>query len=306
MRKHLLVGLPILMVSLAHSQAINVRGKISDAADKAVPNATVELLRAKQKTTSGADGSYALNGSTRLLSPAPGLSGNILLNRGVLELALVRAAPVLVEIFDAKGNLLDKTFIPKARAGNYQVDLAGRIPANNFLIVKASIGDEMKSFPYFSAAPEGRPAIASAGFLPKEGAMLAKVSAIVDTLKVTASGYPAKTVLLSSYDTTVNGSLTSSEDRWGGPGNPAAPSAGCGKPIGTLKTGHNKITTGGDQRDFIIDIPADYKPDHPYRLFFCFHWYGGTDDSIASGPPTRSVPEVWMWSDARMPAAPAT
>jgi len=283
MHKHLMIGLPFFMVSVVHSQSINVRGKISDGSNLAVPNATVELLHAKQKATSGADGTYALTGSTAIRPLAPGLTGNIRLNQGVLELALVQAAPIRVEIFDAKGNLLDKAFIAKAMAGSYRFDLAGRIPANNLLIVKASIGKETKSIPYFAAALDGRPAIASAGFFPKAGAVLAKVSAIVDTLKVSASGYAVKNVPISSYDTTVNVTLTASEDRWGGPGNPAGASIGCGKPIGSLKTGHNKITSGSDQRDFIIDIPADYKPNHPYRLFFCFHWYGGTDDSIASG-----------------------
>ncbi|MEO7424220.1 MAG: hypothetical protein ABI036_03475 [Fibrobacteria bacterium] len=290
MRKHLIIGL-LCAAAVAHSQTINVRGKIADATNKGIANASVELLKVKQKATSGADGTYALSGSTGIRLSAQELSGNIRLNRGSLELAVLRAAPISIEIFDAKGNLMDKTFVEKAVAGNYRLDLGGRVPANTLSIIKASIGKETKSIPYFAAVLDGdgssafavtsSPATSSADF-PK-AARLAKVSAIVDTLKVSASGYAAKKVEISSYDTTVNVTLTASEDRWGGPGNPAGPSSGCGKPIGTLKTGHNKITSSATQRDFIIDIPADYKPDHPYRLFFCFHWYGGTDDSIASG-----------------------
>ena len=281
MRKHLVVGSVLSAALVAHSQSINVRGKITDAANKAVPNASVELLRAKLKAASGTDGAYSLTGSTGVARPAPASSGNIRLDKGVLELGLVRSAPVRVEIFDARGNLLDKAFLARTSPGTYRFDLAGRIPAGRLAIVKASIGDEAKSFPYFAPAPGAENA--SAGFTAAAGTLLAKVSAIVDTLKVSAAGYAAKKVEISSYDTTVNVSLSASEDRWGGPGNPAGPSSGCGKPLGTLKTGKSKITTGGAQREFIIDVPADYKPDHPYRLFFCFHWFGGSDDSIASG-----------------------
>lgn len=283
MRKYLMFGLPVFMAAAVESQTINVRGKITDASDRPVPNAAVELLLAGTKTATGADGMYVLGGGTGIPRTAPGLPGNIRLDGDVLELGLAQAAPIRIGIFDARGNLLDKASIEHARAGNYRFDLSGRVPADNLLIIKASIGRMSKSMRYFAPAPGGRAAGVSAEFAPLAGAMLAKAAAIADTLKITASGFAAKKVGISSYDTIVNVALSPSEDRWGGPGNPAGPSAGCGKPIGTLKTGHNKITSGGAQRDFIIDIPADYKPDHPYRLFFCFHWYGGTDDSIASG-----------------------
>jgi hypothetical protein len=61
-----------------------------------------------------------------------------------------------------------------------------------------------------------------------------------------------------------------------GPGSGAAGERGpyrLGGPLG------RPLESRGAERDFIIDIPADYKPDHPYRLFFFFHWYGGTEDS---------------------------
>ncbi len=282
MREHPMIGFPFFMVALIHAQAINVRGTITDASNQPVANANVELLHAQQKALSGADGSYVLNTTTRILPTAPDESAKIRIYRGALELALVRSAPIRVEIVNARGKVLDQVFLEKPMPGSYRFDLAGRFPANNLLIVKASVGTETKSFPYFAPIPDGWITRASVDFSPKAGPLLAKVSAIVDTLKVSASGYAAKSVEISSYDTTVNVTLTAA-DRWGGPGNPAGPSAGCGKPIASLKTGHNQITSSGTQRDFIIDIPTDYKPDHPYRLFFCFHWYGGTDDSIASG-----------------------
>ena len=65
--------------------------------------------------------------------------------------------------------------------------------------------------------------------------------------------------------------------------NPPVRSGGCDKPLGTLKTGSYTITSGGDQRKYAIDIPADHDPSHPYRLFFTFHWIGASQDVLVSG-----------------------
>jgi poly(3-hydroxybutyrate) depolymerase len=297
-------GFPFCIAVMAHSQAVNVRGKITGASNAPVANATVELLKGKQKTTSGADGAYVLTGSTSVFRSEDGSLEKFRLEHGALHLHLVETSPIRIEIFDAKGNLLDRALLENVGAGSYRFDLAGRVPANRNAIVKASIGKESKSFPFHApnqaanhtpsqaagkdaartnaaAAITSVTSFASAASNP--AGALAKASAVVDTLKVSASGFPVKNVPITSYDTTVDVALGGGNDRWGGPGNPAGPSAGCGKPLGALKSGKTTITTGGVQREFIIDIPADYKPGNPYRLFFCFHWYGGSDDSIASG-----------------------
>jgi poly(3-hydroxybutyrate) depolymerase len=84
----------------------------------------------------------------------------------------------------------------------------------------------------------------------------------------------------------------------GGAGASAAvPSKGCGMTNGakTLTTGGSsvmsalptstrlKITSGGMSREYIIDIPADYDPTHPYRLIFSWHQAYGSDTGNANG-----------------------
>jgi predicted esterase len=44
-----------------------------------------------------------------------------------------------------------------------------------------------------------------------------------------------------------------------------------------------KITSGGSNREYIIDIPADYDPTHPYRLIFSWHQAYGSDTGNAVG-----------------------
>jgi len=62
---------------------------------------------------------------------------------------------------------------------------------------------------------------------------LARLAAIVDTLKVTAAGFQTKTVTITSYDNQQqNISLDSSGSK-----NAPGPSIGCGKTFSTLKSG---------------------------------------------------------------------
>jgi len=61
--------------------------------------------------------------------------------------------------------------------------------------------------------------------------------------------------------------------------NPAVPSAGCGKAT-TVTTGKKSITSGGQQRDYIIDIPTGYDSNKPYRLFYTSHWIGSTAEAV--------------------------
>jgi poly(3-hydroxybutyrate) depolymerase len=63
------------------------------------------------------------------------------------------------------------------------------------------------------------------------------------------------------------------------PGNPPAPSAGCGKTT-TVTSGKHSITSSGEERTYIIDIPGDYDMNEPYRLFYTSHPIGGTSEQV--------------------------
>jgi poly(3-hydroxybutyrate) depolymerase len=62
-------------------------------------------------------------------------------------------------------------------------------------------------------------------------------------------------------------------------GNPPVKSAGCGKST-TVTTGKKNITSSGQQRSYIIDIPTNYDQDKPYRLFYTSHWIGSTSEAV--------------------------
>ena len=62
----------------------------------------------------------------------------------------------------------------------------------------------------------------------------------------------------------------------------AAASAGCGS-APTLASGNHTIQSGGQNRTYILRLPANYDQNRQYRLFFGFHWRGGTANDVDSG-----------------------
>jgi poly(3-hydroxybutyrate) depolymerase len=153
---------------------------------------------------------------------------------------------------------------------------------NQSSIVRASYGDEARTFQYLPSAQETQAGYTLTASTPVI-ASLAKAAATVDTLKVTASGFGAKNIALSSYDTTLNVTVDAAGgDRWGGLNNPPIKSAGCGKALGTIsKSGTYHIASAGGRGDYIIDIPTGYDKDKPYRLVFGMHGKGGAAVRVA-------------------------
>lgn len=208
-----LLGILVTLGLSIGAQAIDLRGKVSDASGKPVPGAIVELATAKLKDTTGSEGAYALGSGPISIKalPAPAAVSPRLVG-GVLELALPRNAPVRVEILDLKGNLLEKAATERAPSGTYRLNLDGRMPADRLLIIKASIGSETTVFrclpsvagwvpgmrPQSSEgpAPGGLVAVSTGG--PSEG--LAKAAASVDTLTASAVGYQTRRIPIAAYD----------------------------------------------------------------------------------------------------------
>ncbi len=62
----------------------------------------------------------------------------------------------------------------------------------------------------------------------------------------------------------------------------SATSQGCGST--TLpQSGTFSIDVDGTSRDYILNIPEDYDPNHPYILIFGWHWRGGNAQDVAGG-----------------------
>jgi poly(3-hydroxybutyrate) depolymerase len=62
----------------------------------------------------------------------------------------------------------------------------------------------------------------------------------------------------------------------------AAATAGCGK-APTLTSGTRSISSSGQNRTYILRVPANYDRNRPYKLIFAFHWLNGTANDVATG-----------------------
>ncbi len=266
----LLFGLTI------NAQTINVHGKVSNKAGNPIANAIVTLVHQGLKDTTGADGTYEISNATAVVSPIALLpqAEALLLNKGFLEFSLIEPAPIKVEIFDTKGILLKRIQQWNAPRGFYNFNIEECSPTAKLLIVRTAIGMEEYTFRYL-------PLHGNAYLMNRSGVnnnttrgTLAKVTAINDTLKITAPEYTPKTIAITSYDQELDIKL----DAEGSVGR----SSGCGKNP-TLTNERQKIRSANLDRNYMIRIPEDYDKNHPYPVVFAFHWMGGRMEDVDGG-----------------------
>lgn len=272
-----ILTLVLLAVVGVQAQTVNVRGKVVNGSGANVANAIAELTTLKLKDTTGTDGAYTLMGSvTSIQGAAQSLAQSsqdaLSFQQGILHWTLSKSQPVKVEVLDSKGRLLFRELYRDISHGNYRLDLRDKFTSNEMAFVRASIGGAVHSFHYLPMSHEeaGYPTPAASTAV---SARLAKVAATLDSLKVSATGYTPKTIPLSTYDTTVNVTLVSAQNKI---------SAGCGS-ANPLKTGTFTESINGTNRRWMVDVPANYDPQKPYRLIFVWHPLGGSGSQVVSG-----------------------
>jgi poly(3-hydroxybutyrate) depolymerase len=276
--------LAVLIGLTANAQTINLAGVVSNTTGQPIANAIVTLVGQGMKDTTGTDGKYSLAKTVAvqlpLLMPQ---SEEISMNNGVLQFSLSNSSPVKVEIFDVKGNLLKKESFPNASKGFYRVNIEETSHAAKLLFVRTAIGQNEATFRCIPLH-NGKYAVnqSSESPSPVVGA-LAKVAAISDTLKTSATGFVTKSTPITSYDNQQqNITLDSSKGDYHYMGNPPGPSIGCGKTLGAInKSGTYTVTSSGTNRTFIINIPTNYDKNKPYRLIFGMHCMGGSAIKVA-------------------------
>jgi hypothetical protein len=199
----------ILIGLTVNAQTINVHGVVSNKAGKPISNAIVTLMRQGLKDTTGTDGAYSIvkTGIAVLPSAVPDAK-LIHFGKGVLELSLNKPSAVKVEIFDAQGSLL-KELLRSVAAGACRLKIMDNILAANLLIIRVSIGGRTMLFRYLPPNSGEYTVRPSGEYDTKVGGGLARLAAVIDTLKITVAGYTTKTTAISSFNQTVNITLDS-------------------------------------------------------------------------------------------------
>lgn len=191
----------VLISLIADAQTINLGGVVSNNTNQPIANAIVTLARQAMKDTTGTDGKYAFAATVAVKSPELlTQTEKISIINGVLQFTLNNSLPVKVNIFDIKGNLLKKEVVKSAKTGIYRFNIAKNCQATNLLIIKAAIGKREVSFSYMTLnSSKYAPNLSGAHTSPIDSG-LALMAAVIDTLKVTATGYLPKAVTINSYD----------------------------------------------------------------------------------------------------------
>jgi hypothetical protein len=277
MHKHLLCCLVALLSITINAQTINLRGKVSSKSGSSVSGAIVTLVKQGLNDTTGSDGKYSITKPNVAVLPQLLPQNRILfIDRGFLEISLPEPSLVKITIFDISGNLLKREPAQTVPAGFYRFNVEENIRTTKVLIIKAIIGQDEVTFRYLPLNTGKHTLSDAAGYESILGGRLAKITAINDSLKITATGYSPKNMSISSYEQELDITLDSST------GGDVGRSAGCGKATTLKGQTELKITSGGKERSYFIRLPDDYDNNHPYRFIVSIHALMGHATDVAN------------------------
>jgi hypothetical protein len=209
MHRHILFCLFIFIGLSVNAQTIYLHGNVTNQAGKPIANATVTIMRLGLTYTTDEVGAYSFSCNTAIkkVSALPSETERIAMNRGVLEIGLSHPSLVYVDIFNAKGILLEKKTSSNAGTGVYRLDISKIRRGSNVLFIRASAGNRRATFLYLPSDKGNSIANSGIGNNLPVGGKTAKMAVAIDTLKATAPGYFTNTKVISSYEERVDISL---------------------------------------------------------------------------------------------------
>jgi hypothetical protein len=207
MSKATVLYLILLMEFSLSAQTIALNGKVTNQSGNAVVGAVVTLESRQLADTTDATGAFFITGGTSAVHSAPILSGEeaVSLKNGSVVVRLSKQDRVRVDFFDMQGNLLERVLDNSVTPGNYRFDMMKRQLAAKMMVVRVTVGQHTYSFRYLPLVNGIQ--FVNSSVASSSGAVLAKMDATVDSLKVTALGYKTKFVQVSSYSETINVTL---------------------------------------------------------------------------------------------------
>lgn len=191
-------------VAAGFAQTINLTGTVtSNQSGKAINGAIVTLVSQKIIDTTDSKGAYLFKNGTAAFAPKAILpaSEQITMANGVVSLSLPKVSPIRVELFDMKGNLLERFLNNNAAPGDYQFNLTQKAYSAAMLLVRVSLGNQSSVYRYVplqngtsASSMVTKQATRTQGFT--------KAQAAVDSIRVTATGFMSKSIAITSYSGT--------------------------------------------------------------------------------------------------------
>ena len=183
----------------ASAQLITFSGKvISNKSNNPISGAIIALQGQELSDTTAADGSYSLTVNVAV-NPTPihPSTEGISFKNGIVSISIAKPAPLRIDIFNMRGDLLDRMDKRFAPAGEYRFDLMAHLFSANMMVIRAASGRRVSSFRYLPLH-NGKRLVASS--------VIASVTelAAIDSLKISAPGYLRKRMGVFSYNEKLN------------------------------------------------------------------------------------------------------
>ncbi len=176
-------------------------GTVKDGAGASVEGATVQLVKAGKSTTTDASGNwqFELSSSVRLQRVQNG-SFSAALQNGLLAITIHEPnLHVKVSLYQLDGTFIEYVTDKKLPSGNHTINPVRPSLSQKIVLIKADIGGTVAYFKLpVMAGVAGYTGSVSKGD-SKTSRNLAKMSAVIDTIKVTKSGYQTTVITIESY-----------------------------------------------------------------------------------------------------------
>lgn len=201
-RHSVLFGLLLFMLMVyAQTAVADITGKVSNTAGSPIGGAVVTLVGSGATATTGADGLYVLaTTDVKLSTPLQPRNSGITLQGGLLTFSLSDPSAIKYEVFDVKGNLLKRVVLQNSPKGLYSFTIAENIRSTKYLIIRASVGKKEVTFNYLPIDNVTGMVKSPTQSSSSSGSARAEITAVTDTVNVTAEGYAENTIAITSYD----------------------------------------------------------------------------------------------------------
>lgn len=189
----------------AQAQTVNLSGTVTSKSGKQIAGAIVSLAGLPLKDTTGTDGMYVLSNSTSIRS-VPDRS--MRLDGGILSFRLESTMSVDVVVSDLEGHRIGGRHLASAAAGEHLLAVLDPAQTPGVFLLNVTFGNQSLQLRCLTLG-NGRFAVGSGSSNSVSIRGLARASALPDTLRVSATGYVSRAVVLSSYDQILNIQLDS-------------------------------------------------------------------------------------------------
>jgi hypothetical protein len=193
-----LSAIVLVGASMAFSgQQIDLRGHVVDIQDAGIKNAIAQLATEKVTDTTDSAGDFHLVGSVNTIAGASGENGNSFFSFDRNSIVLSRNIHnAVIELFDISGKKIFAVRLVGNRGANRRIDILGLIPRQKSSLYIIKIDDGVHPSFRTIVAVSGGPSGSSTAARRE---ILAKRSAVIDTLVIAKDGYAGKKIGITDF-----------------------------------------------------------------------------------------------------------